>query len=249
MPAVKRAIRYVPRHHVLHGAGLFDWVSKYTPSFIKDYFAPRLDSFNNVSTKTLSQYGQSPIESVYLMRTPIRGMLTKALDVLSLGKFSELKRKYAFDELYHLSLIATVNGRPIMIEKNATVNINTSFQQSADSQTLPISLNGRQITLYDLLNTARQAIGDTTFFKYNAWNENGGTNCQLFLKRLLQTNGLLTPEADNFLYQDITALKNEMPGYVKNVSQVLTDMGASFNKITGGKRRMRQKIIRKVQKK
>ena len=221
-----------PAYAHMQGAGLWDWIKDKAASVFK----PRLDSFNNVSSKTLRDYGSNVITNAYLMRTPIKSLLNSALNLISLGKWDELRAKYNFDKLYHLSLVVDVANKKVIIEKNATVNVSTSYKHESDSEVHPISLQGKQITLSQLLETARKSAGDTTFFKYNAFNQNGGTNCQRFLQIVLDANGLNTPDANAFIMQDVQELAKELPGYVKNTAQVVTDIGAVANKLTGGRR-------------
>ncbi len=224
-----------PEFENLRGEGIWDWVKDKAKSVV-DYFKPRLDGFNNVSTKTLKAFGDKPIRDMYLMRTPIKSTLNTALNLISLGKWNELRQKYAYDKLYHLSLVVEVDNKKLIVEKNATVNINTNYANDADSEIQGVSTNGKNLTVYELVSNARTSVGDTTFFKYNAFNQNGGTNCQKFIQIVLDANGLLSAEANAFLMQDIQELTNELPGYVKDAAQVVTDMGAIANKVTGGKR-------------
>lgn len=236
-----------PEFAHLRGAGIWDWV-KEKASSVASMFKPKLDGFNNTSTKTLKDYGDKPIANMFLMRTPIQGMLNTALNVISLGKWNELRERFAFDKLYHLSLVVEVCNKKVIVEKNATVNINTNYQHASTSEIQHVPLAGKQLTLYQLVDAGRKSVGDTTFFKYNVFNENGGTNCQRFIQILLEASGLLTPAANTFLMQDVSKLKEELPGYVKDTAQVATDLGAIANRLTGGKHkdRMRSYVGRKM---
>lgn len=224
-----------PEFMHLKGAGIWDWLKEKANSVV-NYFKPKLDGFNNTSMRSLNQYGNKTISGMFIMRTPIRGMLNTALNALSFGKWNELREKYAYDKLFHLALVVEVENKKIIVEKNATVNINTNYSHASDSEIQNVPLNGKQITLFELVDRGRKSVGDTTFFKYNAFNENEGTNCQRFIQLVLQANGLLTPEADAFLMQDLSQLKEELPGYVRDTAQLATDLGAIVNKVTGGKR-------------
>jgi hypothetical protein len=240
--------RLQPKYAHLQGAGLWDWI-KQKANAVKEVFKPKLGGYNNTSTKTLNEVGDRVITGAYLLRTPVQSLLNSALNLISLGKWDELRQKYAYDKLYHLSLVVDVGDKKVIIEKNATVNVSTAYSHRSNSEIQPVSLQGKQIKLNDLLSTARSSVGDTTFFKYNAFNLNGGTNCQRFLQLVLQANGLITPEADKFIMQDVTELSKELPDYVKNTAQVVTDMGAIANRLTGGKRdnnKMNRYLKRKV---
>lgn len=228
-----------PENLHLEGEGLGDWFrgvkekAKRGIEKVKDFFKPRLDDYNNTSKKTLLNYGNQEIESLYIHRTPIMSILNKVLNLITLGKFDEAKRKYKYDDMYHLALVAEVSHRKIIIEKNEVVNVSTAFKHSEKTVILNVPLHGKKITLYNLLDNTRKAVGDTMYFKYAPFNQNGGTNCQLFIKLILEKNGLLTQEAKNFLYQDIEEFTKEIPEVSRDIAQTVTDIGAVVNKLTG----------------
>ena len=95
-----------PESEHLEGSGMLDFFKKKAnqvkqtvqnvASKVSNIFTPILDSYNNTSRKTLEQYGNLPIKSLTICRTPIMKVLDKTLNFLSLGKFSELKKKIWF---------------------------------------------------------------------------------------------------------------------------------------------------------
>ena len=312
-----------PQYEHLEGSGMFDFFKKKAnqakqtvqnvASKVSNIFTPRLDSYNNTSRKTLEQYGNFPIKSLTICRTPIMKVLDKTLNFLSLGKFSELKKKYGFDELYHLQLVANVDNKNVVIEKNEVININTSFKNDSKTQTYQIPLKtmsgsgmmekyeadmarrkeaeperlrleqedrkrrdaeydarqaewqqtdsykymqrkkeeaaaekklwddagkktkktggaiNKTFTINEMLEKARNNVGDHLFFSYDAFKN----NCQNFIKYCLEAEGLFTPQARDFLYQDIEELSKEMQQYVKTTANVLTYTGAVANKLMG----------------
>ena len=52
------------------------------------------------------------------------------------------------------------------------------------------------------------------------------TNCQQYIRSILQVNGLYNQAIDNFLFQDVSTLKNELPSYVPNIANDITTVGA-----------------------
>jgi hypothetical protein len=119
----------------LEGAGIFD------------FFRSPKESYNNVSTRTLNQFGPNFITQIEVMRTPIFKVLDKAINFISFGKWNQLKNKYNYDSLFHLCLIATLAGnRKISIEKNANVDIHPQVSIKPNSEVLNVPLNGRNIT-------------------------------------------------------------------------------------------------------
>lgn len=221
-----------PEHSHLEGAGIFDWIKSKTSgaiSAVKNYFKPRLDGYNNISKKTLEQYGNMPIKQLFILRTPISGGLNKVINFVSLGKWDELKKKYAFDSLFHLSLVALLeNGKNIIIEKNDVVNISPEYKMYPTSETVDIPI-GNDLTINKILDTARTKIGDNTFFSYDAFKN----NCQFFIRYLLEGQNLYSEQAKNFLFQDLENIYNELPSYVPKVMKGATTMGAIVDKILG----------------
>ena len=216
-----------PENMHLEGSGLFDWIKKGVKK-VKEFFSPRLDSYNNTSTDTIKKFGNLPINSLQIYRTPIASVLETVLNFISLGKFTELKRKAGFDKLFHLALVANVNGKNIIMEKNEAVNVSTSYKTSKDTEVFNIPIN-KPITIYELLEKARNKVGDKTFFDYNAFTN----NCQFFIKYLLENSDLYSEGAKNFLFQDIKSIYEGLPSYVPKIAKAVTTTGAIFNKITG----------------
>ena len=86
-------------------------------------------------------------------------------------------------------------------------------------------------TLALFLHNAINAIGKKDFYHYDAF---GGHNCQDFLARLLRASGLLTPEAERFIKQDVEALKARLPGYVPKVAEAITDVASAVGSLVTG---------------
>lgn len=226
-----------PEHMHLKGSGIFDFFKKGVEK-VKDFFSPRLDDYNNTSKKTLNQYGNLPIKSLTIYRTPINNLIDTALNAISFGKFSELKKKYEFDKLFHLALVANVGDKNVIIEKNETINIDTSYKTSSDTQIFNIPLGGRNITINQILETARRKVGDKTFFDYDAFKN----NCQFFIRYLLEGQGLYSKQAEAFLFQDVEGIYKGLPSYVSKIAKAITTTGAVISKIRGkGKNKMKQK--------
>lgn len=230
--------RYAKDGITITGMGIVDT--------IKNIFKPRLDDFNNVSKKTIKEYGNKPIVRLQIYRTPISNMINNIFNLVSLGKWNELKHKYGFDKLWHLALVATVEGgKNVIMEKNAVVNISTSYKTDADTETFDVPLNKKDLTVYEMLNDARQKVGDYDFFRYDSFN----ANCQMFIRLLLQTQGLWNEQIKEFVFQDFKELVEELPGYVHSIANKVTDLGATYDKLTGNAKNKTAKEIRQEIKK
>ena len=204
----------------VEGAGLFN------------IFTPN-KSYNNVSTKTLKQYGDFPVIQLRIMRTPIMKILNTVIDFISLGKWSDVLKKHNIDDLYHLALVATVQTpteqKQIVIEKNEVINVSTKFTVNDKTQTLEIPLQGKQTTVNKMMADGLQKVGVDKWFLYHPLNN----NCQSFISYILQTLGLYNMQTRTFLYQSMEAIKQELPSYVKSTMKAVTDIGAVASKLMG----------------
>jgi len=221
-----------PEHMHLEGAGLFDWLKEKASTVVSkvgEFFKPRLDNYNNKSKKTIEQYGNIPVKQLFISRTPVGSMLNTLINFVSLGKWEELKKKYAFDKLFHLSLVARLeNGKDVILEKNEVVNISPDYKVYKDTESLDIPFTG-EMTINKILETARKNVGDKTFFDYDINN-----NCQFFIKYLLEGQGLYSQKAKDFLFQDLKDIYEGLPSYVPYIMKGATRLGNIVNKITGG---------------
>jgi hypothetical protein len=195
-----------------------------------DYFSPR-DAYNNTSKRTLEQLGKGQIKGITLSRAPIKGVLTKALDFISMGKFSELKKKYGFDKFYHLSMLVDVdlNGtrRKVVVEKNAVIHISASIKTESDAEYLMVSVPSG-ITLDQLMDKTKQSMGGS-YFPYDAFKN----NCQVFIDSVLKANGLLSAQAHTWLFQNIEQLAKDMPEVSKQIASAVTTTGAVVDRLVG----------------
>lgn len=216
----------------LEGTGIGDWFRKKFEQ-VKNVFKPNLDGFNNTSNKTIMAYGDNVITELEIMRTPLSQMLHKIFNLITFNKWDEIRKKYGYDKLFHLALIATVkvNGvdKKVIMEKNEVVNINTNINIEPNSEIFKVALQGKSLKINDLLDNARNSVGNNTFFDYDAFSN----NCQFFIKYLLQYSGLLTPQAEAFIFQDLKEVIKELPSYVSPITKGVTTLGAIVNKLRG----------------
>jgi hypothetical protein len=234
----------LPEHAKLSGRGFFDFFKKGYESAKEtlgnlvdtttDYFKPRLDSYDNKTASMMKQIGNLPITRLQIYKAPLREMFNKALDLVSLGAWSKSKKKYGFDTFFHLGLLATLdNGQTYIIEKLDRPSVSQDFNLNEEGlEVLDVPLTGlgaKRLTINNLLEDARKAVGDQKFFEYDSFRN----NCQFFVRMLLDNQGLYTEREKNFFFQDISQLVNELPEYVQNFQRFATDTTATFGKITG----------------
>lgn len=225
----------------LQGAGILDTISEGI-SKVKDWLVP--DKFNRHSLATLKKYGSRTVTRLDIYRTPVQSFVRKALDVLSLGAFSRAVKQQGYDTVFHVALIAQVGDKNVVLEKVEAVNIDTTYQTTASTQTFQVGLSGESFTLNTLVRRGRYKAGDKTFFTYDAFGRGKATNCQGFVRLLLEGVGLYTPEVAKFLYQDVEKIVESLPGFVPTVARAITDVASTVSYLRGdGQPTYREKVL------
>lgn len=239
----KKRLLEIIQEEQAKGSGIFDFITKPIQRFI----APRED-FNNTSRKTLQDYGQYDIHSMYIQRAPISSAINTALNIVSLGQWNRVRKEANYDRLFHLSLVVNIHKDnqfiPIILEKNEAVNISSQFKKFPGSETFSVPMRGyskadysrkvrgqsvKSLTLNELVNNALNKVGKQKFFLYDAFTN----NCQYFIMYLLEYSGLLTPQSKGFIFQPMEEIVKKLPGYVPKMARFITDLGASWNKLSG----------------
>lgn len=189
--------------------------------------------YSKGSKRTLAEYGNYPIVNMVIYRTPLNSLLNVALQGLTLGKWYKLMKTYGFDKFYHLALIVTVKKpdgveKNIVVEKNEVINVSTSYKTNAGTETFKIDIPDG-LTLDKILDRTLNTVGEDKFFLYDAFTN----NCQYFIKYILESNGLATPQSIEFLFQDIGELVERVPKYIRKITRGTTDLASTLSKITG----------------
>ena len=164
-----------------------------------------------------------------VVRTPIQKLISTALNLLSAGKFDMLKKKYSYDNLFHLSLMCNVGGKYIYVEKNEVVNVSPTFTITSQSEIRNVPLNNKSITINQMLQNTLDAIGDNRFFTYDAFEN----NCQDFLINILKNNNLGNNSIYLFIKQDISGILRDLPPGLPKIARTITDIGAIVSRLRG----------------
>ena len=203
-------------------------------------FLRKLD-FSNKIKKILKKYGDKKILAIRVGRRPISNMVEKAFNIISLGKWDKLRKKYYYDKLFHLFLIITLeDGTKLSLEKNDIVNIDVNDSRCSQKNVDCIEIEYQQnsISVTDLIKKPLNRIGKEDYFIYDPFE----LNCQIFIKSILETFGLFNTNVKNFVYQDIRNIIKELPFYVKWTAKALTDSSAFSKKISGAGNKQNEDI-------
>ena len=180
-----------------------------------------IEHYTRAVENVIKAYGDQTVIRFDIFREPIQGLIDKLINVLSLGSWASLKKKYDYNEFFHLYSIVTLDtGRTVRVEKNANITITPDGQGKGEFQN--VSLRGKKITLTDLLESTRKRYGNYRFFGYDAFEN----NCQDFLVKILTSNGIGDTENIAFVKQDIEKLAGELPGFTTKLSSAITGLGS-----------------------
>lgn len=200
---------------------------KKTPKKIK--FVDRIYSFLfDKLPYRVSQYiklnGDKRIEEIVVYRTPIVSVINKLFNILSLGRFNEMKNKLGYDDIYHLYMVVKFNDDTYaIIEKNQDINIGEIPMNRQGGQAIKIDMKEYQPTLNELLEKTKKVMGESKFYGYQSFTN----NCQDFIYNVINSNGLMTPEYASFIKQDASSLLKSLPEYTASISNTTTQ-GASY---------------------
>ena len=185
--------------------------------------------FNPTINKLLDQYGNRQIENITIYRKPIQSYINQVLNTLSLGQLNKNLQEASYDKLFHLYMIVKLSYYEyILIEKNERINIHKV--NKIDNMIENIEINNiNNLTINQMLNNTINIIGNDNFYTYksHSWN------CQNFILNVLKSNNLLNNDLQEFILQDTEKIFYKM-GYLKPISDMVTDTAATLNIIKEG---------------
>lgn len=177
----------------------------------------------------LNQYGNQLITKIDIVRNPVGDALVGALSIVSRGNFGNNLKNAPYDKLYHLKIVITLqDGTRVSMEKVERVNLVVNPQPVKDEQGIPTTLNGKQLTLGQLYDNAKNYMGGK-FYPYSARDN----NCQNFILSVLQASGIGNQQDYEFVKQDTKQLFGD-DSFLRKASNTVTDIGARFNVLQQG---------------
>ena len=208
------------------------------------------DQLSNASKRTLEMYGEQPISSIFICRTPLNKTLDNVVNTISFGRWKEVKQDRGYQNMYHVSLLFTLmNNAEIINEKNEFPEIKPLKESSSlNKQTQYYGVGQyRQgtIKLSDFIDNTIKFMGETKFFDYKGFKN----NCMVYCSDSLKANNLWTQDEENFIMQDFEGMNNDMKktghGYVESVVNAVTNLGSRVGRLVG-KGRMRKNKYDKI---
>ena len=191
-------------------------------------YSPKVRAF-------LAEHGSKTLEGMRIRRDPIRSMLHTAINAITLGRWAEARKKYAYDKVFHLGLEFSLKDGPTSVaEKNEVIYVGPSSPLREDTETMEIGDPGA-VTLQQLLDNTQRLMGDR-YFTYAAFEN----NCQDFIIAILRANNLWTPARNDFVKQPLEGVIKELPSYTGRLANVATDLAAVADVAIQGRGRRRE---------
>ena len=169
----------------------------------------------------VEQYGNDPITSMVIMRTPLGKTLTAIANALTWGQLYANMRSNNIDDYFHLQLFVKVKGEWISIEKESTVKVSKkdleATKRAKKGEILPVGFPP-SLTINTLLGKTQSAMGEQKFFGYSAKDN----NCAVFVNAMLSANGLANARTSKFVTQNVEGAFND---YTRKMANTITDIG------------------------
>ena len=175
--------------------------------------------------KLLEQIANEEIKSIKIVRTPLSSFTKGFLNVISLGQFDKISKKY-YDEMFHLSL--WINDK-YNLEKNAVIAFNQKNPIESKSEIKQVSVIPTGLTFQTLIDNTKGRMGKN-FGVYSA----GQNNCQDFLTNIFKANNIGDESDFKFIKQDTKQIFEELPEFSKVIGNLATRAGAVFNRLLTG---------------
>lgn len=197
-------------------------------NYIDDIIHKR-DDYPPSARQVIKRYGESPIKSISINRTPVNKILLGSLNVASLGDFNKNLANLPYDQLYHLDIVINVEpGTAVKVEKNEVINIDTRINHNNKTETKQLSFVPVGLTLNKLLEGGKKILG-SKYFDYSAYNN----NCQDYIMALLKGSNIGNEQDFNFIKQDTKSLFKNNPA-LRKFANTVTDIGARANVVIEG---------------
>ena len=179
--------------------------------------------------KLLEQIGNEQVKSIKIVRTPLSSFTKTFLNVLSLGQFEKISKKY-FDEMFHLSI--WINDK-YNLEKNEVIAFNQKNPIEQKSEVKQVQVIPAGLTFQTLIDKTVSRMGDK-FGPYNAETN----NCQDFITNVFKANNIGDESDFKFIKQDTKEIFSKLPEFSKTLGNLATKAGAIFNRLLKGEGHM-----------
>lgn len=173
--------------------------------------------------QVLDKYGDKMITSAVIKRTPLSKGVEGLLNLVTLGKWNEIKGNY--DRMYHLYMVLTLDGgKRLLLEKNERPVLSETIPaDTKETETTAVTTMTSPILLSEFIGKTIKRLTLEDYISYDGFSR----NCQHFIRAHLLANGLLDPANLAFVYQDIKKLVERTPSFSRWLAKKATDIAGT----------------------
>jgi len=151
----------------------------------------------------IEYYQTATINYIQLRKKPVRGLYYKMLNILSLGHFDieKIREISDIEDFNHTSMVVGFqhNNRQhyILLEKQNKIIISEKYTTSSNLHYKTIeNVAEKSLTFKDFMEKGKEALGEN-LNNFDIFQN----NCQHFLQKMLEANGLLADDVADFIKQ------------------------------------------------
>jgi hypothetical protein len=171
--------------------------------------------------KTLEKYKDVNITKIIVKRTPLSGVVEGLLNLITLGKWKDIKGNY--DKMYHLyAVLYLSNGKQLLLEKNERPVLSESIPKDT-KETEASSVMMNPISLGEFIGKTIKGMSLQSYVEYDGFRN----NCQVFIRGHLLYNQLVTPALLSFIFQDTKQLIEKTPSFSQWLMKKATDVAGT----------------------
>lgn len=172
--------------------------------------------------KLLDKYKDVPIKQITVKRTPISNVVEGLMNLITLGKWKEIKGNY--DKMFHLYAVLTLeNGKRLLLEKNERPVLSESIPaDTKETESTGVNMPS-PIRLGDFIGKTIKGMSLESYVTYDGFR----SNCQGFIRAHLLYNQLLTPPLLSFIFQDTKQLIEKTPSFSQWLGKKVTDIAGT----------------------
>jgi hypothetical protein len=185
----------------------------------------------NIINQYVHTHKDWQITQIRVCRTPLPEYLAKVLNLIKLGKLRGELDKRNIDKFFHLFLLISLvspdgeEDERIILEKNERLSLMKAEREPNDLiESVDVPIN-KELTLGEFFVNGEE-MGGADHYIYDVVN----SNCQVFVRDLLQGSNLLTPELNAFIMQD---LDNLLPKWTQMLVKGTTNVANIFKRLLG----------------
>lgn len=149
-----------------------------------------------------------PIKNIKLYKKHLEEKTTDLLDFISFGKFGIVSE--TFGARYHTYIIFETNDGEFILEKNIDgIHLKYAIDKKYHGhENISIPINNTEMCIFSMLCTMMDTYDDiNSMYEYNAKK----SNCQHFVHKFMQANGLSNHEVDKFILQNNEEFIEQFP--------------------------------------